>query len=914
MKKLRTFLCSSVLLIASSLIASEEVVINEDFNQTPLAEVFKVLKDKYQLRIAFANRDVKEINITVRIEQLNIRDAFKLILEETPMTFEVIDGRSVILRKKKNPSLDEQNFDLTGIISDENTGERLPYAYVWSETTKTSYTSNVEGFFSIPGVSTETRLRISYLGYQDTLVAVTDFHRERRINVQLVPLLNQLEEVVVLDDNSQLANFRPEEQPGKFTFSPKVSKIAPSAGEVDVFRTLQLLPGINATNEVSSGLTINGGTSNQNLVLFDGFTVYHVDHFFGYFSAFNPLAVKSLQLYKTGFEAKFGGRVSSVVDITGKDGNRNRVSGTLGLNLLSVNSSIEVPLSDDGTTLFFSGRRSYTDIWSSSLFENIFSIFENSLSDESGSTTSPPMMPPDGPPDGPPDSINPPPMEPSLSSSIEPEFYYTDMNIKLSSRLGTKNKLSFSFYDSNDILNYTETIDASFEDTLQVNTENLGFITWGNVGSSLKFSRLWNNNHFTQILASYSFYESMFREQSNTTSQSATLGETFTNTDQDQFNNIEDISFKIDHTVELNGIDRIEAGMGTSNFSTQLRHEVEDSILADQRSREELLLTGYLQGSFALANGLTLNPGLRTSYLTSTGNSYFEPRFSFSYHLSPEFVLNGAWGKYYQFINQSNTRNVLEGSRDFWILADNRAVPTQMATHHLLGVSYDRGPLNASINYFQKDFEGLLEYAFRNGKLITEFSDPGRVFTQGTGSSRGIELLVKRDFGAFDSWFSYTLGESRQQFDQINGGRSFYADHDQRHEMNWFGSYSIGNFEFSMVWIYGTGKPYSNVQSQQGVGRDRPGPTITQLNIEERNNERLPPYHRMDLSASYVTQLGNTQSRLSLSIFNLYNRENVLDRQVNLIQPGRGMRQPLITSNDLTLSGTSLNFSMEITF
>ena len=894
--------------------ANEEVTINEDFKNTPLAEVFKLLKSKYQLKIAFANRDVQEIEVTARINQLNLRDAFKLILNNTPLTFEVINKNTVILRKKKIQE-DQERFSLNGEVTDAITGERLPYAYVWLEADKKSFTTNVEGFFSIPDVSTGSQLRLSYLGYKDTLVSVSEVHQERRLNIKLNSLVNQLDEIVVLDDNSELTNFRLEQVPGKFTFSPAIAKKVPSAGEVDVFRSLQLLPGINATNEVSSGLTINGGTSTQNLVLFDGFTVYHVDHFFGYFSAFNPLAVKSVQLYKTGFEAKYGGRVSSVVDITGKDGNQNKTSGSLGLNLLSVNSSIEVPLSENGTTLFFSGRRSYTDIWSSSLFENIFSIFESSLSEETEVEMAPPMPSPPGQPPQ-------PPLEQStLASSLEPEFYYTDMNIKLSGKLGPKNRFSFSFYDSNDILNYTESIDASFADTLDISSENIGFITWGNVGTSLKLSRLWDNRHFTQIVGSYSFYESTFMERSSSTSISSTDGEIVSNRSEDQINNIQDVSLKLDHTWEINGFNRIEAGIGVSSYGTQMKFDANDSIIVDEETNNELLLSSYLQGTFLLGAGLTITPGIRHSYLSTTAKSYVEPRFSFSYDLNSSLILNGALGRYYQFINQSNTENVLEGSRDFWLLANDKSIPTQMASHYLIGVTYDQGPVNASVNYFRKDFDGLLEYAFRNGDLVTEFNDPSRVFAHGSGYSRGVEFLLKRDFGSFDGWFTYTVGEVRHQFDQINGGRSYYADHDQRHEFNVFGAYHVGDFEFSMVWVYGSGTPYSSVQSEDGIVRmDGPGPSITQLNVEEKNDARLPSYHRMDLSASYAMNLGNTQSRLSLSIFNIYNRENVLDKKINVIEPARRrgtmneFSTPIATYSDILLSGTALNVSLDITF
>lgn len=883
-----------------------KITINEDFKDLPLKEVFKIFDSKYNIKVAFVNKYVQDVRITVALENVNVHDAFEQLLRSTSLSFELITDNTVILRKKKEVEGITNNkiFPLTGVVSESGTGERLPYAYVWMEPGHKSFTTNVEGFFSIPEVSEGTKLRISYLGYEDVYIDISDANRERQLHVSLMPLVNQLDEIIVQDEISKIRDFKVEQVPGKLTLSPTIAKRAPSAGEVDVFRTMQLLPGINATNEVSSGLRIEGGTSNQNLVLFDGFTVYHVDHFFGYFSAFNPLAIKSLQLYKTGFEAKYGGRVSSVVDITGVDGNRNKTSGTIGLNLLSANTSIEVPLSDNGATLFFSGRRSYTDIWSSSLFENIFSIFKSTLTGAETSTD--PKAP----------------VPTSLNSTIKPDFYYSDLNLKFSSRLGVKNHIAFSFYDSHDILNYTGTINAGFQDTLSIVKKNIGLVSWGNVGSSLKLSRQWNNNHYSSMLMSYSYYKSNFDQQTTTTSTSVSNGESVTHAIQAQNNDIEDISLKLDHIWEFNTTDKIETGLAASLYSTQLQNNLDDSVLVNEQSGNQMLIAHYLQGTVTPSEKLTITPGLRSSYLTLTNKFYIEPRLSFTYNISPNWWVNGASGIYYQFINQSYTKNVLDGSRDFWILANGKDVPVQKATHYLLGINHRKGPYTINVNYFQKNFTGLMEYAFQNGSMITEFKDPHQVFAVGQGNSEGMELLIKRNFGRFESWVSYTLSKVRYQFPQINGGQSYYADFDQRHEINWIGIYSVGDFEFSATWIYGSGKPYtplSGLQSKPPMGSPmnrKEGPHIDQFTVQEKNSARLPAYHRMDISASYKLNLGNTKSRISLNIFNLYNHHNVLDKKIQVIQPGNTgrMQRPITTLNNITLMGTTVNMALEVSF
>lgn len=882
------------LLISNVTFGIRAAVVNEEFKNVPLKEVIQVLKRNYRLKVAFSDKNVRDVLVNVNIQNLSIEEAFVKILENTNLSFELIDENTIIIKKHKKEQNEPQALsEFSGVIHDALTGESLPYAAVWNEENQTNFLSNEEGYFFISDTRKINKIRVSYLGYQDTILELSQQSQHKRLQIGLKAKVTELEEYILADQ--EIDNFITVGQAGKITYNPINARQTPSVGEVDVLRSLQLLPGVNATNEISSGLNINGGTNNQNLFLFDGFTVYHVDHFFGYFSAFNPYAIQSLRLYKGGFEAKYGGRASSVVDISGKDGNRNETKGSLGFNLLSVNTSLEVPLSDKGATLFFSGRRSYTDVWSSSLFENIFSIFETSITE------------------GPRNILFPR----TVKSEVKPDFYYSDINFKISSRVGAKNQISFSFYDSNDLLNYTEKSQVNFRDTLSVSTNKLGVINWGNVGTSLNFSRQWNRNNYTSALVSYSFYESTFQEIATSDVKSSSQGNFQSVESQDQLNNIEDFSIKLDHEWTLGNSDTIETGISGSLYNNQLKYVANDSLLVDKSELNEYLLAHYLQGTFALSPRLSVSPGLRSSYFSTTGNIYFEPRFSFIHKLNETLQLKGATGIYNQFINQSNTKNVLEGSRDFWILANGRNVPVQKAWHGLLGIEYAVNKNLFTLGIFQKNFNGLMEYAFRNGSLITQFEDQNRVFTSGDGVAKGVEMMVKRDLGNFSSWVTYTLSQVKYTFPRINQGRSFFADHDQRHEINWFGVYAFKKFEFSATWIFGSGKPFS---SYEGVvtrpSNSQIGPPIIQIQIPERNGERLPAYHRLDVSARYFLNLGKSRANVSLGIFNLYNRENILDTKVSVIAPRdrRNNRDQIIGTTYVPLMGITPNFSFEINF
>lgn len=882
------------LLIANVTLANRATVVNEEFRNVPLKEVIQVLKRNYRLKVAFSDKNVRDVLVNVSIRNLSIEEAFVKILENTNLSFELIDENTIIIKKQKQQQNEPPAIsEFSGVISDAMTGENLPYAAVWNEENQTNFLSNEEGYFFISDTRKINKIRVSYLGYQDTVLVLSEQNQHKRLQIGLKAKVTELAEYIIADQ--EIDNFSTAGQAGKITYNPINARQTPSVGEVDVLRSLQLLPGVNATNEISSGLNINGGTNNQNLFLFDGFTVYHVDHFFGYFSAFNPYAIKSLRLYKGGFEAKYGGRASSVVDISGKDGNRNETKGSLGFNLLSVNTSLEVPLSDKGATLFFSGRRSYTDVWSSSLFEDIFSIFESSITEGPRG----PLFPR------------------TIQSEVKPDFYYSDINFKISSKVGAKNQISFSFYDSNDLLNYTENSQVNFRDTLSVSTKKLGVINWGNVGTSLNFSRQWNSNNHTSALISYSFYESTFQEIATSEVKSSGQGNFQTVASQDQLNNIEDFTIKLDHEWTLGNSSTIETGISGSLYNNQLKYVANDSLLVDKSELNEYLLAHYLQGTFVLNPSFSISPGLRSSYFSSTGKIYFEPRFSFIHKLNELLQLKGATGIYNQFINQSNTKNVLQGSRDFWILANGKNVPVQLAWHGLLGIEYAVNKNLFTLSLFQKNFEGLMEYAFRNGSLITQFEDQNRVFTSGDGVAKGVEMMVKRDLGNFSSWVTYTLSQVKYTFPRINQGRAFFADHDQRHEINWFGVYAFKNFEFSATWIYGSGKPFSSFEEVvTRPSNSQNGPQIIQLQIPERNGERLPAYHRLDVSARYFLDLGKSRANVSLGIFNLYNRENILDTKVSVVAPRdrRNNRDQILATTYVPLMGITPNVSFEINF
>lgn len=873
------FLLALVLLAGTSrLHAGNDPLINESFTNVSLKQALEVLSENYNLKLAYADKLVEPVGITLELKNVAPYPAFQRLLNGTAITFEFIEPNIFILKKQKG-----KRPDLTGQLTDATSREPIPFAFI--RYNDKGATTNEEGYFTLSRPFTfPLNIQVNSLGYQDSLFAIRENRANQRLQLQLQPRPTTLQEVVV--EELALKQFKAAPQLTTVDVDPDFTADFPSAAEKDVFRMIQLLPGVNATDELSSGLAVNGGTNTQNLLRLDGFTLYHVDHFFGYFSALNPLAIQSLRLFKGGFAPKYGDRASSILEVQSKDGNNDRVSGAIDLNLLSVNTALELPLSSN-TTLFFSGRRSYTDVVSTGLFENLFSLYA-----EDFSTTN----------------------RFQQEYSFTPDFYYNDLNAKLTSRLAGRHKVSLAFYDSNDMLTFSESF--AYRDTLTLENSSRGSINWGNTGASARWSAQWNSTVYTDLLVSYSRYNSHFDEQSAYTVTNRLFREFTSSTTGVQNNFIEDTGINFTNTLSL-GPHTVEQGIGVNYFNVGISNIRNDEVLTQKEQTGVGLISGFIQDDYSWQPGGHIVFGLRYNYLSTTNRWYAQPRLSVAVPLNAAWQLSGATGIYRQFVNQVFTENELEGSRDIWVLADHR-VPEQQAVHNMLGLAYTDDGLTVTLNYYNKQFEGLIDYAFSRGGNVTEYPVTGqRQFFRGSGNASGAELLIKKTTPVFTSWLSYTLGEVKYTFPGLNRGEPFYASHDQRHEITAYGLVNLGRWNLFATWYYGSGKPYSDFTINELPPNRRED--LVLITALEKNGRRLPAYHRLDAGINYNQPLEQANLEVGLNLFNLYNRMNVYDRNVQLLRrPDAGSsRLPagvLARTVDTNLLGFTASFSVKVIF
>lgn len=750
---------------------------------------------------------------------------------------------------------------ISGVVKDKESGETLPFANVFIKDTNIGTTTNGDGFFTLFNVPSEnSTIQVQYLGYKVETLTLTKEIVKDKITILLAPDFNKLDEVVINTDSRQQI-IKMNENVSQISLSPKRLASIPNLGEKDIFRALQLLPGVSGTNESSAGLYVRGGTPDQNLVLLDGFTVYHVDHFYGFFSAFNSDAIKDIQLFKGGFPAEYGGRISSVMDLTGKRGNLNKVSFSGGLSLVSANATLEIPIGEKAN-LLLAGRRSYTDIIRSGLYNNIFDLYNDN--NQSNGTRFP--------------NFN-----NFQQNQTQPSFYFYDLNTKFSYNPSDKDIISISMYNGEDNLDSSRknnnTFGSNTDGERSITTDIKDLLNWGNWGSSIRWARQWNNKLYTNIVGAYSNYFSNRNRVNDVTIQ---LPDTTNNfkTGLVEDNNLKDYTLRLHSEYKINSKHSLEFGGQITKNDVDYNYTFNDTITVIDQKDEGVLNTVYLQDKWSPSEKLNIVGGIRATHFDVTDEFYYEPRFSLSYQLNDKLKLKGAWGRYYQFVNRIVREDVTQGSRDFWLLADEENSPISFSEHLIIGSSYEIDDWLFDIEYFEKEMTGLTEFSLRFQSALG--ADPNdQLFFEGTGISRGVDFLIQKMVGKYTGWMGYTLSEVVHTFPGLSD-KPFYSLNDQRHEFKLVNVLKAGRWDLGATWVYGSGKPYTAPNGIYTITL-LDGTKTEYVSVGDKNGPRHAPYHRLDLSFTYKFDIGSGKGSMGLSLFNFYNRSNTWYKEFEVV-------------------------------
>lgn len=565
-----------------------DIIVNKSYFGKTMRNVFDDLSTSYNIDIDYRKEDIPGgIMPGKTFKNKTMTEVMDRLLKGKDLHYKISGSQIVIRKSDEQIRIEEkiyerrQNFTLSGTVKDKESGESLPFAQIIVKNTTNGTASNVDGYFTLFKVPTDTSvLLVSYTGYKNKQFHLSPKLLSTDLLIELTPDNNLIDEVVVTAESEELMKVYKEV--GVVSISTKQMKTLPSLGGQDLFRSFQLLPGVSASNESSSGLYVRGGTPDQNLVLYDGFTVYHVDHLFGMFSAFNPNAVKDVKLYKGGFESKYGGRLSSVMEITGKDGNEKNFNMGAGISFLSFDGFAEVPLGDNGTFLF-TGRRSFQSF----LYKDIFDSFNST-------ETTTESMPAMGPGGG------------RSKAQTEPSSFFYDLNAKLTYKF-EEDILSLSFYNGQDDLDNSSTINVN-RMGMTMNGGKNDLTQWGNWGTSAKWSRRWNESFYSNALVSYSkYYSGRDMTRSNTVYRDGVTIDINRGIIED--NQLQDYTFKMDNEWKVAQNNQIEFGVQASYYDIDYLFTQNDTIIIQDRHDVASLSTFYVQDNIRLFNSLTLVPG-----------------------------------------------------------------------------------------------------------------------------------------------------------------------------------------------------------------------------------------------------------------------------------------------------------------
>ena len=849
-----------------SFASAQKQSLNNKENQIALKEILTSLEEKYKVRFSFDSKLIEKYRVFSLEKQTDLDSSLELLAKETNLVFKKLDKRYIIIKEKKPV----KNLKICGYLIDENSGTPIANATIWVPHKSLGVTSNSEGYFELKRLQSDWILRIDYLGYYSLKTPVFKMENSVCKKIALRETNEELEEVLVSD---YLTKGMLKKSDGAISISPQNLGILPGLIEPDVFQTLQMLPGVQSPGETASDLHVRGGTPDQNLVLFDGIKMYESGHFFGLISSFNPYVTKKIKFYRSGTSARYGDRIGSVLSVSSGDAVPEFSAG-FGLNLLHTDAYIKAPLLNDKVGLIISGRRSLTDYWSTATYKSFSeSVFQNTriAQDET-------------------EAIN-------DLSNVDNNFFFHDYNLKVIADITADDKLVFSnLYNKNELEYYAE--NDRFKEK---NTDNLAV---QNQGSNIKWSRFWNSKWSHKIELNHSEYELNYFGEREITRRDP--NNSVLNIFQ-KYNKVEDVGAAIDIENRRNEVSKWSYGYQYSKNMVNYLYETtgdngngnQSLESAETQNHTHALFSEY---SFKKDQKWNLNIGLRLNYFSTVKRAYFEPRLFVSNQVSEAFQLKLSAEIKNQVLSQliEFRNNGLGLENEIWALSNGEEIPVLNNYQITAGFLYQKNGWNLDVDAYTKAIDGLT--------ILTEdVATRAPQYLSGTSTTNGVDVLLKKRFGNYRSWISYTFSKTKFLYDRINNGVAFDGEYDIPQSLFWSHTYSLKKFEFSLGWKIRSGTPYT-----EGVGIEQtPNGNYRVLYEDQVNTNRLPVYRKVDMSATYKFKLsksGRTRAKLGISLINVLNRENILDRsyeiKIEKTRPGSPDLRTLVETDQISIGFT----------
>lgn len=752
----------------------------------------------------------------------------------------------------------QDKYTISGYVIDKETGESMiGVNVIWKEKLLGT-TTNTYGFYSMTIPEGNVNLDFSYIGFDKASKSLT-LDKDLVLNVELESSTQTIQEVTIVGQETVV-----ERTQSSIVEVPveQIKNIPALLGEVDVLKAIQLLPGVQSGGEGTSGFYVRGGGPDQNLILLDGVPVYNVSHLFGFFSVFNADAIKNIRLTKGGFPSRFGGRLSSVLEIDMKEGNMKKIEGEGSIGLISSKLTLQGPIVKDKTSFIVSGRRTYIDLLAQPFIR-------------------------------------------SVNNGNPAGYFFYDLNAKLNHKISNNDRLYLSVYSGKDRFYLTDEFgdkhsDYSSNSDVQYSDKTDFGLQWGNVTSSLRWNHLFSNKLFSNTTLTFSEYK--FKTEFNNSFRQSYLN--IVNQDSVEFayySGIKDYGAKIDfdflpnpnhyvkfgvnytyHSFFPGSIDFYERRFSIDSLQNQTLSELDTTFNFSEKLYNHDTFF-FIEDDIKVNDRLKLNAGVHLALFYTQGKSYtdIQPRLSSRYIINKDWSVKGSYAQMQQHIHLlSNTSIGLP--IDIWVPSTD-SIPPQKSKQIALSLNHrlKNGQYEVSLESYYKRMDNLL--TLKPGSQILGFQDwRNKVENYGKGRAYGLELFFQKKKGKTNGWIGYTLSFSERQFASVNFGNWFPYKYDRRHDISVVVTHSFNEqFDIGVTWVYGTGNnltlstariPEINANGNiNGINQN----TVNEVAyFPSRNNYRMAAYHRLDIGLNFHKKKRWGERTLSIGAYNVYNRKN----------------------------------------
>ena len=750
-----------------------------------------------------------------------------------------------------------QNITVSGHLYEKGSLESLPGGLVYDPISQKSTTTNAYGFYTLTLPYRDGLFLVfnSFGFINDTLWIKTAENIEYDARLSKITMLETVNISAEKSNTEQV-------KMSSITLSTKEIKNMPMLfGEKDVFKTLLLLPGVQSASEGTSGIYVRGGGPDQNLIIIDEATIYNASHLLGFFSIFNGDAIKSVELVKGGFPARYGGRLSSVIDINMKDGNKESYHCEGGIGLISSNVMVEGPIIKNKASFMLSGRSTYLDLI---------------------------MVP----------------VMKRVTEGTAAGYYFFDLNGKFNFDLGKKDKLYFSAYFGRDKFHLSNK--EKYESGNEYDKYKMGLF-WQNATATIRWNHLYSNKVFSNMSFIFSDYTmNTYMGYKYFYGTNSPYNESF---NSDFKSGIRDYTLKYDVTYRPNATHHLLAGAAVTYHEARpnaIMMKADTLTMRNVEKAQGLEYALYVEDEINIRNRFRINPGVRLVAFSVPHKTWFspEPRLSISYNILSNLALKASYAMMSQSMLLLST-STIGLPTDLWVPVTDSIRP-QRSQQVALGIHYDlkKPRLSFSVEGYYKKMDHILAYKegtsyFTNmlqnimdEEVPTNFQNKWTDnVTTGRGWSYGVEFLVRKEAGNFTGWIGYTLSWTKQQFDDLNFGDPFFARYDRRHDVSIVLMYSPAKWvNLSMSWVFATGNaitlPTSLYLSEElnayldNLLPPEEGEYYYYAsyieNYGKKNDFRMKPFHHLDIGVQFIKphKRNNGQSIFEISIYNIYNHHN----------------------------------------